>query len=87
MKSIFDPVVDTIQALIESVMTEARKNKPDKPLVVGKILCLTLQIDLFFYQGIILVGGFGESVYLYKRLNTWAGAQNPKLFVGSPRNS
>ncbi|KAF5570127.1 heat shock Hsp70 [Fusarium pseudoanthophilum] len=70
MKSIFDPVVDTIQALIESVMKEARKNKPDKPLV-----------------GIILVGGFGESVYLYKRLNTWAAAQNPKLFVGSPKNS
>ncbi|EWG47583.1 hypothetical protein FVEG_07650 [Fusarium verticillioides 7600] len=70
MKSIFDPVVDTILALIEDVLRGARQNKPDKPLV-----------------GIILVGGFGESVYLYKRLNTWAEAQDPELFVASPKNS
>ncbi|RTE85274.1 hypothetical protein BHE90_000016 [Fusarium euwallaceae] len=70
MKSIFDPVVDTILALIEDLLREARQNKPDKPLV-----------------GIILVGGFGESVYLYRRLNTWATAQDPTLFVASPKNS
>ncbi|RSL41501.1 hypothetical protein CEP54_015800 [Fusarium duplospermum] len=70
MKSIFDPVVDTILALIENVSWEARQNKPDKPLVA-----------------IVLVGGFGESNYLSKRLNTWARAQDPKLFVISPSSN
>ncbi len=38
-------------------------------------------------QGVILVGGFGESVYLYKRLKSWAEAQRPPLFVGNPKDS
>ncbi|KAM6509706.1 hypothetical protein FALCPG4_017353 [Fusarium falciforme] len=70
MKSIFDPVVDKILALVENVLQKARIKQPDKPVV-----------------GIILVGGFGESVYLYERLNTWARAQDQTLFASSPRNS
>ncbi|RSM15087.1 hypothetical protein CDV31_005168 [Fusarium ambrosium] len=70
MRSIFDPVVDKIIALVESVSRDARQNQPDKPLL-----------------GILLVGGFGESVYLHTRLNAWAEAQDPKLLVANPDES
>lgn len=70
MKSIFDPVVEKILALVESMLKDAREKEPSKPVV-----------------GVILVGGFGESVYLFKRLKSWAEAQSPPLFVGNPKDS
>ncbi|KAK6511654.1 hypothetical protein TWF481_000563 [Arthrobotrys musiformis] len=36
---------------------------------------------------IFLVGGFGESQYLYKRMVEWAGQQNPPLVVVNPTES
>ncbi|KAM7191240.1 hypothetical protein V8F20_009418 [Naviculisporaceae sp. PSN 640] len=70
MKSIFDPVVDKVIALVDSQLQEARAKEPGKPVT-----------------GIILVGGFGESVYLTKRLKTWAESQTPPLFLFSPTES
>lgn len=36
MKSIFDPVVGKILALVEGVANEARNKEPSKPVVVRK---------------------------------------------------
>lgn len=70
MKSIFDPVVDKVLALVESQLRDARLKEPGKPVA-----------------GIILVGGFGESVYLTNRLKSWAESQDPPLFLFSPTES
>ncbi len=35
MKSIFDPVVDKILALVEGMLKDAREKEPSKPVVVS----------------------------------------------------
>lgn len=63
--------------------------------VVGKVIQL---VDRQFQDaslkepgkpvvGIILVGGFGESVYLIKQLKSWAESQCPPLFLFCPTDS
>ncbi|KAK0619194.1 hypothetical protein B0T14DRAFT_566081 [Immersiella caudata] len=37
--------------------------------------------------GIILVGGFGESMYLTQRLKRWASRQSPPVFLCNPNES
>jgi hypothetical protein len=94
MESIFDPVVEKILALVQGMLNDSREKEPSKPVVVRisrgrspvsfSFLKLGLKQPI---QGLILVGGFGESVYLSERLNSWAGAQSPPLIVGNPKDS
>ncbi|KAF3916260.1 hypothetical protein ABW21_db0201684 [Orbilia brochopaga] len=76
MKALFDPVVDDI---IKLVAQQANKIKiedgQDTARLKGKLTT------------IILVGGFGESQYLYKRLQNWGLKHNPPLTVINPPKS
>ncbi|KAK6532392.1 hypothetical protein TWF281_006581 [Arthrobotrys megalospora] len=74
MKSMFDPVVNSIIKLVESqaqkVKTEDGVNQVD-----GKLTT------------VILVGGFGCSPYLYRKLEDWAMKHDPPLAVINPPKS
>ncbi|KAF3937708.1 hypothetical protein ABW19_dt0202319 [Dactylella cylindrospora] len=76
MKSLFDPVVKDIMKLVE---IQANKVKIEDGTggqhLQGKLTTA------------ILVGGFGESQYLYQRLFDWALKHNPPLTVINPTKS
>ncbi|KAJ6262976.1 Heat shock protein [Drechslerella dactyloides] len=74
MKALFDPVVDEI---IKLVAHQANKVKPEDGGYEDEGQLTT----------IILVGGFGESQYLYKRLQQWGLEHNPPLTVINPPKS
>ncbi|KAK6341568.1 hypothetical protein TWF696_008640 [Orbilia brochopaga] len=93
MRALFDPIVDTI---IEHVAQQAGKVKakgveqgPQLQLVrTTRQKQLAIQTSLEGQlTAVILVGGFGESKYLYERLKKWAYRQKPRLSVINPSKS
>ncbi|KAK3366132.1 hypothetical protein B0T24DRAFT_723740 [Lasiosphaeria ovina] len=61
--------------------------------VVGKVLDLVKDVSRDATKleptkpvaGVILVGGFGESMYLFQQLKAWYDEQKPPLFICSPK--
>lgn len=72
IQGLFDPVVTEISNLVRHQVQEVRRKKGAAIDVINPFLdfhndkVLTITI-----QRIILVGGFGESPYLYKALAEW----------------
>jgi hypothetical protein len=86
LRSVFDPVVHKIVGLVSSQAAAARRERPSKPVSVSnsmKMLVRTLNV----IQHVVLVGGFGESMYLYKKLKAWANTQVPTLSICNPTDS
>ncbi|EPS43601.1 hypothetical protein H072_2445 [Dactylellina haptotyla CBS 200.50] len=76
MKSLFDPVVDNIIKLVQDQATKVKtEDGTGGSRLAGKLTT------------VILVGGFGESQYLYKRLQDWALKHSPPLTVINPTKS
>ncbi|KAK6357992.1 hypothetical protein TWF730_007346 [Orbilia blumenaviensis] len=75
MKLLFDPVVDEIIQLVKSQAKKVKSEEEEGQETAGKL------------STIILVGGFGESRYLYNKLEEWAQQQSPPLKVVNPTKS
>lgn len=72
IQGLFDPVVTEISNLVRQQVREVRMKKDAAIDVIFPFLDFhNDQILTFTIQRIILVGGFGESPYLYKALAKW----------------
>ncbi|KAF3910425.1 hypothetical protein ABW20_dc0105441 [Dactylellina cionopaga] len=74
MESLFNPIVTDIIKLVE-IQARKVKNEPDRNANKGKLTT------------VILVGGFGESQYLYQKLQQWGNRQVPPLTIINPTKS
>jgi hypothetical protein len=85
MAEIFDPVVKQVIALIaEQVRSTNDTNEGSKVSVCSPIRQTTTQAKGSRNQTILLVGGFGESVYLLKKVKEWASSQPYSIQVINP---
>jgi hypothetical protein len=85
MAEIFDPVVKQVIALIaEQVRSSNETNKTNKVSVCLQVRKITTQVEDSQSQTIILVGGFGESVYLFSKVEEWASDQPYSIKVINP---
>ncbi|KAK6543446.1 hypothetical protein TWF694_000193 [Orbilia ellipsospora] len=56
-------------------------------LVEQQVKVVRAKKEVQHFSKIFLVGGFGESQYLFRRLDEWARSQTPPLFVVNPPKS
>jgi hypothetical protein len=84
MAEIFDPAVKQVIALIaEQVRSTGGTNEGSK-VSVCLIWQTATQAKGLQNQTILLVGGFGESVYLFEKVKEWASSQSCSIQVINP---
>lgn len=89
IQEIFDPVVSDVEKLVRGQVESVAKNgKTAKvsihPIGLGDCVLVCYSVLIYsFAQAILLVGGFGSSEYLFRRLKK----AFPNMLVMQPPNA
>jgi hypothetical protein len=79
LKSMFDPVVSRITALLQSQLDAERKQSGRVSIKVSNPSVTLTRLRADRFQTLILVGGFGDSAYLNQVLYGWCKKASIKL--------
>lgn len=75
----FDPVASKILGLLQSQLNLEQRQNGEVTIKTGTNQNLAVTATTNAYQTVILVGGFGDSVYLNAEVNKWCQKSGIRL--------